>query len=169
MSIFEGRSPRGQRALAGLRVAFQNAGFYAEKERRTESSLRVYPERRARYPLLNPMLAAPRASPLVDGKASVLCPVYSDYDQAIARLMRDLPPVQGCRLVPVQRRRRPSSRYELHGYFVLPIRFIGDTRQQQIAFDAFDQPLSELHLRLTAGLFLGGSSMACDASGGSHR
>jgi hypothetical protein len=158
-SIFEGRSPRGQQALAGLRIVFQHAGFYAEKERRTESSLRVYPERRARYPLLNPMFAAARASPLIDGKASVLCPVYSDYDQAIARLMRDLPAVRGCRFVPVQRRRRASSRYELHGYFVLPIQFVGESHRQQIAFEAFEQPLSELHLRLTAGLFLGSASV----------
>ena len=48
-SIFEGRSPAGQLALAQLRAAFQLAGFYAEKERWTEYSLRVYPERRGRW------------------------------------------------------------------------------------------------------------------------
>ena len=156
-SIFEGRSPRGQLALAGLRVAFQNAGFYAEKERRTESSLRVYPERRPRYPLLNPMLAAARSSPFVGGAPSVLCPVYSDHDRAIERLMQQLPPVQGCRFVDPHRRKRPSKRYELHGYLVLPIRLIGELRRQQIDFEALERPLSELHLHLTAGLFRGSS------------
>src|SRR5215831_12478328 len=83
-SIYDGFSPRGQQALATLRGEFRAAGFYAEKERRTERSLRVYPERRWRYPLLNPFFVrARRDSAVPVGGPAVLCPIYSDGDAQI--------------------------------------------------------------------------------------
>jgi hypothetical protein len=99
-SIFDGRSPAGQLALAQLRAAFQRAGFYAEKERWTEYSLRVYPERRGRYPLLNPRLLAPRTRWVVSVREpSVVCPVYSDHDDSITRVLQRLPAIRGCRFI----------------------------------------------------------------------
>jgi len=154
-SVFDGRSPAGQVALAQLRAAFQLAGFYAEKERWTEYSLRVYPERRGRYPLLNPRLVAPRTRWIVPVReASVVCPVYSDHDDSITRVLHRLPTIAGCRFISAPPRRR-STKYELHGTFVLPIVVAGPN---VIDFDALKRPLAALHLRLTAGLFHGGSA-----------
>src|SRR5256885_2083089 len=116
-SIYDGFSPRGQRALAELRAAFKQAGFYAEKERRTERTLRVYPERRAKYPLLNPgFVGSRRSSPVQIKYPSIVCPVYSDGDDAISRLMVAMPLIDGCHFSPIVRR---SGRYRLHGSFVL--------------------------------------------------
>jgi hypothetical protein len=153
--IFDGRSPAGQAALAQLRAAFQLAGFYAEKERWTEYSLRVYPERRGRYPLLNPRLVAARTAWIVAVREpSVVCPVYSDHDESITRVLQRLPTIAGCRFIASAPRRR-STRYELHGTFVLPIIVAGPNL---VNFEALQQPLATLHLHLTAGLFLGGAA-----------
>ena len=152
--IFDGRSPAGQAALAQLRAAFQLAGFYAEKERWTEYSLRVYPERRGRYPLLNPRLVAARSRWVVAVReASVVCPVYSDHDESITRILQRLPAIKGCRFVASPPRRR-STRYELHGTFVFPIVLAAPSL---VDFDTLQRPLTTLHLHLTAGLFLGGT------------
>ena len=155
-SIFDGRSPAGQAALAQLRAAFQLAGFYAEKERWTEYSLRVYPERRGRYPLLNPRLVGPRARWLVAVREpSVVCPVYSDHDDSITRLLQRLPTIARCRFIASPPRRR-STQYELHGTFVLPIVVTGPN---VVDFDSLSRPLAALHLHLTAGLFLGSTAV----------
>ena len=153
-SIFDGRSPAGQGALAKLRAAFQLAGFYAEKERWTEYSLRVYPERRGRYPLLNPRLVAARTRWVVAVREpSIVCPVYSDHDGSITRMLERLPAIPRCRFIASPPRRR-STQYELHGTFVLPIVVIGPNI---VDFDSLVRPLASLHLQLTAGLFLGGA------------
>ena len=153
-SIFDGRSPDGQVALAQLRAVFQRAGFYAEKERWTEYSLRVYPERRGRYPLLNPRLVPARSRWVIAVReASVVCPVYSDHDDSITRVLQRLPAIKGCRFIMSPPRRR-STRYELHGTFVLPVVL---ATPSVVDFDALQPPLATLHLHLTAGLFLGGA------------
>lgn len=147
-SVYDGFSPRGQRALAELRAAFKGAGFYAEKERHTERTLRVYPERRGKYPLLNPSLAASRRdSPVSIDGPSMLCPIYSDGDDAITRLLAALPPIDGCHFVPL---RRKIGRYHLHGYVVFPLSFVGSPRQQIIDFANLHAPLSRLYLHLSS-------------------
>ncbi|HKW46366.1 MAG TPA: hypothetical protein VJN70_02945 [Gemmatimonadaceae bacterium] len=153
--MFDGRSPAGQAALAQLRAAFQLAGFYAEKERWTEYSLRVYPERRGRYPLLNPRLVGAKSRWVVAVREpSVVCPVYSDHDDSITRVLHRLPRIAGCRFIASPPRRR-STRYELHGTFVLPIVV---PEPGLVDFDSLQRPLASLHLHLTAGLFLGGAA-----------
>jgi hypothetical protein len=147
-SIYDGFSPRGQRALAGLRAEFQAAGFYAEKERRTERTLRVYPERRWRYPLLNPGLTPRRVDARVPlAGPSVVCPIYSDGDALILRLLETLPPIDGCRYVPA--RPRWIGRYFLHGNVVIPLAFSGAPRTQAIDFDAMRPTLAALQLHLS--------------------
>jgi hypothetical protein len=61
--------------------------------------------------------------------------------------------IRGCRFIGSPPRRR-STRYELHGTFVLPIVFDG----RAMNFEALRRPLATLHLQLTAGLFLGGGA-----------
>ena len=154
-SIYDGRSPAGQWALARLRAAFRRAGFYAEKERHTEHSLRVYPERRGRYPLLNPRIATLRTpATLAVREPSVVCPVYSDHDESITRMLRGTPAIASCRYLEAQPRRR-ATLYQLHGHFVLPLAVVADTRAQDVHFDVLDAPLAALHLHLTAALFHG--------------
>jgi hypothetical protein len=155
-SIYDGFSPKGQRALADLRAAFKHAGFYAEKERRTERTLRVYPEKRGKYPLLNPSLSTPGHSTRVTIKRpSVLCPVYSDGDQAIARLLLATPNIEHCRFRPQIRR---TGRYYLHGYFILPLFFVGSPRHDVVDFGPLYSPMSELHLHLSS-LGFGGARL----------
>jgi hypothetical protein len=149
-SIYDAFSPRGQRALASLRAEFRAAGFYAEKERRTERTLRVYPERRWRYPLLNPgFVATRRGSPkrIRVGAPSVLCPIYSDGDALIARLLETLPVIDGCTYVAA----RPKwiGRYFLHGTLVLPLAFDGAFRAQAITFAPMRATLAALQLELS--------------------
>jgi len=147
-SIFDGFSPRGQHALAILRAEFQAAGFYAEKERHTERSLRVYPEHRWRYPLLNPYLVASRrSSPIAIDGPSVLCPIYSDGDAQITRLLQSLPPLSRASYLHAPPRR--ASRYFLHGYVVMPLGFVGDPRLQLVDFAPLKPTLSALQLQLT--------------------
>jgi hypothetical protein len=147
-SIYDGFSPRGQRALGELRAAFQAAGFYAEKERRTERTLRVYPERRAKYPLLNPSLAASqRDAPVPVGGPSILCPVYSDGDRSITHLLLSMETIDGC---PYFTRVKHGRRYHLHGYFVLPLSFVGSPRKQVVDFRTVHAPLSNLQLQLSS-------------------
>lgn len=147
-SIFDGFSPRGQQVLATLCGAFRAAGFYAEKERRTERSLRVYPDRRWRYPLLNPYLVASRrSSPIAIAGPSVLCPIYSDGDAQITRLLQSLPPLDQASYVSALP--RPASRYFLHGYIVLPLHFVGEQRLQLIDFAPLASTLSALQLQLS--------------------
>ena len=147
-SIYDGFSPRGQRALADLRAAFQAAGFYAEKERSTERSLRVYPEKRWRYPLLNPSLvgARQRSPSPVEGR-SVLCPIYSDGDAQITQVLQSLPALNGAQYFAAPP--RPPSRYFLHGYVVLPLSFVGDPRAQIVDFAPLTPVLSTLQLQLS--------------------
>jgi hypothetical protein len=151
-SIYDGFSPRGQRALAELRAEFQAAGFYAEKERHTERTLRVYPERRWRYPLLNPgLVASRRTSPVPVRGPSVICPVYSDGDALIARLLDAFPAIDGCSYV--RARPRPPGRYFLHGYFVMALAFSGEPSAQVIDFTSCRSLLPTLQLHLSrAGL-----------------
>jgi hypothetical protein len=147
-SIYDGFSPEGQRALAELRAAFKEAGFYAERERRTERTLRVYPERRGKYPLLNPgFVASRRGSAVRVERPSVVCPVYSDGDEAISRLLATMPAIQACSFKPTV---RWSGRYRLHGTFVLPLFFIGSAQKQIVDFSRLQQPLSRLHLHLSS-------------------
>ena len=147
-SIYDGFSPEGQRALAELRAAFKEAGFYAEKERRTERTLRVYPERRGRYPLLNPGFVASRRSPSVRVEhPSIVCPLYSDGDEAISRLLASMPAIKACSFT---RAVRWSGRYRLHGTFVLPLSFIGSVQRQIVDFSRLQRPLSSLHLHLSS-------------------
>ena len=147
-SIYDGFSPRGQQALATLRAEFLAAGFYAEKERHTERSLRVYPERRWRYPLLNPYLVASRRkSPIAIDGPSVLCPIYSDGDVQITRLLQSLPPLN--RASYLRAPRRPASRYFLHGYVVIPLCFVAEPRLQVIDFAPLRPTLSALQLQLS--------------------
>jgi hypothetical protein len=151
-SIYDGFSPRGQRALADLRVEFQAAGFYAEKERSTERSLRVYPERRWRYPLLNPSLVrSRRRSPVTLQGPSVLCPIYSDGDTQITQLLQSLPALNGARYIAAPP--RPPSRYFLHGYVVLPLSFVGAPRAQLVDFTPLRRVLSTLQLQLSRAGF----------------
>lgn len=147
-SIYDGFSPRGQRALSDLRAEFQAAGFYAEKERRTERTLRVYPERRWRYPLLNPGFASSRRdSPGSVTGPRIICPVYSDGDASIRRMLGTFPRVNGCRYLPAPPRR--SGRYYLHGYFEFPIAFVGSRRAQVINFAPLRPVLATLQLHLS--------------------
>jgi hypothetical protein len=147
-SIYDGFSPRGQHALADLCAEFRAAGFYAEKERRTERSLRVYPERRWRYPLLNPsFVSSRRSSPVSVPGPSVICPVYSDGDALIAKLLATLPPIDRCTYLPSRPRR--IGRYVLHGTFVLPLAFAGDPRSQLIDFAPLRPALAMLQLQLS--------------------
>lgn len=147
-SIYDGFSPRGQRALGDLRAEFQAAGFYAEKERRTERTLRVYPERRWRYPLLNPGFVSSRRDSRVSVTGpSIICPVYSDGDALIGRMLGRFPPVNGCRYLPAPPRH--SGRYFLHGYFVFPIAFVGSRSSQVIDFAPLRPALATLQLHLS--------------------
>ena len=86
---------------------------------------------------------------------SVVCPVYSDHDDSITRVLQRLPTIAGCRFIASPPRRR-STRYELHGTFVLPIVL---AEPSLVDFDALERPLATLHLHLTAGLFLGGTGV----------
>ena len=147
-SLYDGFSPKGQHALAQLRAAFKLAGFYAEKERRTERTLRVYPERRAKYPLLNPSLATSTHATRVTIKSpSVLCPVYSDGDGAISQLLLATPVIEHCRFAP---RIRRAGKYHLHGYFILPLSFVGSPRKGILDFAPLHPALSRLHLHLSS-------------------
>jgi len=147
-SVYDGFSPKGQRALAELRAAFKEAGFYAEKERRTERTLRVYPERRGKYPLLNPsIVASKRDSPVPVDAPSMLCPIYSDGDETITRLLTSLPSIDGCRFVPL---RRKSGRYHLHGYVVFRLSFVDSPRRRIIDFAPLHAPLSSLYFHLSS-------------------
>jgi hypothetical protein len=147
-SVYDGFSPRGQRALAELRATFKEAGFYAEKERRTERTLRVYPERRGKYPLLNPgFVAARRGIRVRVNHPSVVCPVYSDGDEAISRLLETMPAIAACAFTPSV---RWSGRYRLHGTFLLPLSFVGAPQRQIVDFTFLQRPLSSLHLHLSS-------------------
>lgn len=147
-SIYDGFSPRGQLALASLRAEFQAAGFYAEKERRTERTLRVYPVRRWRYPLLNPGLVAARQHWIVGvTRPSIVCPVYSDGDELISRLLASLPPIAECAYVVARPRR--GGRYLLHGSFIVPIRFSGEPARQMIDFESVRPVFAHLQLQLS--------------------
>lgn len=147
-SIYDGFSPRGQSALGDLRAEFQAAGFYAEKERRTERSLRVYPERRWRYPLLNPwFVSSRRDSPVSVTGPSIICPVYSDGDALIGQMLGRFPRVNGCRYLPAPPRR--PGRYFLHCYFVFPIAFVGSRSSQVIDFAPLRPVLATLQLHLS--------------------
>ena len=147
-SIYDGFSPRGQHALATLRAEFQDAGFYAEKERRTERTLRVYPVRRWRYPLLNPGIVAARQNWIVPvTKVSIVCPVYSDGDDLISRLLASLPSITDCTYVAARPRR--SGRYLLHGSFVVPITFSGERSGLTIDFRPVRPVLAHLQLQLS--------------------
>ena len=151
-SIYDGFSPRGQGALADLRAEFLAAGFYAEKERRTERTLRVYPERRWRYPLLNPGLErATRGSTVPMRVPAVVCPIYSDGDRLIARLLETLPDIEGCTYIPAPPRR--GGRYFLHGSVIIALTFVATAGAQRPDFTPMRRPLAELQLQLSrAGL-----------------
>jgi hypothetical protein len=151
-SIYDGFSPRGQRALAELCDEFRAAGFYAERERRTERTLRVYPERRWRYPLLNPgFVRERRDSPVPIDGPSVLCPIYSDGDVLITRLLETMPAIDGCTYSAARPRR--SGRYFLHGYLVIPLVFAARASGRSIDFVPMRPTLATLQLQLSRAGF----------------
>ena len=164
-SIYDGFSPAGQQALAELRAALQEAGFYAEKERRTERTLRVYPERRGRYPLLNPMLVSPRqGSPVIVRGPSIVCPVFSDGDGSITRLLETMPSINACSLTIALRRK--VGRYVRHGHFTIPLHFVGSPRSQLLDFAPLGPVLAKLHIQLSRSAFLGSKAFRVSSSSG---
>ena len=164
-SIYEGFSPAGQRALAELRGAFQRAGFYAEKERRTERSLRVYPERRACPPLLNPSLTSPRTIGRVAVPApSVFIPIYSRGDPAMDRVLTHVRR-RGAWTLGLDAPARRSGIYHRHGWVLVPLPFVGPAKQQTVDWDALAAPLAELHAELTRAAYLGGADLGRAAAG----
>jgi hypothetical protein len=146
-SIYEGKSLAGQRALADLRVILQRAGFYAEKERTTECTLRVYPERRGKYPLLNPRFQRGRDMGRWKAKGPTLvCFVFSDGDATISRALSDFRSIHGCTYLPEESRVRS---YYLHGQYLIGLSFVGSPRAQQVDFESLFPVFSELHLQLS--------------------
>lgn len=158
-SIYEGFSPAGQHALAELRAAFQRAGFYAEKERRTEKSLRVYPERRALPPLLNPSIVSPRsgAGMKVD-VPSAFCPIYSRGDPAMDRVLSHVRRGSGWTLA-IDSPPRKFGVYRRHGWVLVPLRFVGAAGAQGVEWDALVPPLAELHGELLRASYMGGADL----------
>ena len=158
-SIYEGFSPAGQRALAELRAAFQRAGFYAEKERRTERSLRVYPERRVCPPLLNPSLVSPRSGARVAVAApSVFIPIYSRGDPAMDRALALVRRKRGWTLT-IDAPPRKFGVYRRHGWVLVPLRFAGEGKDRIVQWEALVAPLAELHAELTRAAYLGGADV----------
>ena len=78
---------------------------------------------------------------------SIICPVYSDGDALIGRMLGRFKPVDGCRYLPAPPRR--SGRYFLHGYFVFPIAFVGSRSSQVIDFAPLGPVLCTLQLHLS--------------------
>jgi hypothetical protein len=108
----------------------------------------VYPERRAKYPLLNPSLAgSQRDAPVPVTGPSILCPVYSDGDRSITQLLVSMKTIDAC---PFFARVKQSRRHHLHGYFVLPLSFVGSRRRQIIDFSTVHPPRSNLQLQLSS-------------------
>jgi hypothetical protein len=152
-SIYDGRSPVGQRALASLRSVLQDSGFVVEKERQTERTLRVYPERRWRYPLLNPrFVSAGRRNGVLLSTAAILFEVYSDRDEWITDSLKRLPLTGEWTFRPAVRR-EARGRYKLHGRFIIPIAFVGDRHEENVDFEYLRTVFGALHLELTAALF----------------
>jgi hypothetical protein len=152
-SIYDGRSPAGQRALGRLRSVLLESGFIVDKERPAEATLRVYPVRRGRYPLLNPcFVPAGRDAGVLVATPAVVCEVISDHDASIADVLRRLP-IAGEWTFHSAPRRPGRGRYQLHGRFVVPVPFLGDRRNQDIDFEYLRAAFGALHLELTTQLF----------------
>ena len=153
-SIYDGRSQAGQLALAGLRTVLQEIGFIVEKERASEGSLRVYPEQRHRYPLLNPQFVrAGRTAAGLMSTPSIVFDVYSDDDESISALLKQLPVAGEWSFKPAPQRAN-HGRYRLHGRFVVPLELVGGRSSQEVDFESLRGPLREMHTALTAGLLV---------------
>jgi hypothetical protein len=77
----------------------------------------------------------------------VLCPIYSDGDLQIARMLDSLPPLTGGRYLPARPRR--SGRYTLHGYVIIPLAFRGEPSAQEIDFAPLRPRLASWQVQLS--------------------
>jgi hypothetical protein len=148
-SLYTVGSDASHLALTQLCEVLESLGFYVVKKARRESTLRVYPQRHLRYPLLNPVFEATASwlAPDLDFDC-ILMPVLSPG--RMPRLRRQLKKVRStrqCTFIP-ELFDHPNG-YTYNGDFVLRVTFQGREPESQIDFGPLRQPLQQIRSFLT--------------------
>ena len=143
--LFDRRSKAHHMALDDLRDVLLNVGFKSPRKRIREMTLRVYPTHIQEYPLLNPWFSASEAG--LGRKWKMPCLVFAvfsiDDHSMIDRRLSGFESTPDCAFIRRQGK-LGSPEYDLHGYFVLPLRFRGPVAEQLIDFSALKEPLRRM-------------------------
>lgn len=146
-SIYCESTPARLRALEELTELLLRVGFKVTKRLPTESTLRVYPEKHARYPLLNPRFfeTAADLDPPID-RQSLVFHVYTKRESSIwVELLRSFPSSPRCVFIEDGKQ---GKIYFHHGWFILPLEFEGDPINEVVAFPKLEEPLTRMFLFL---------------------
>ena len=120
-------------AMERLAGVLRDIGFKVQKKSPRESTLRVYPTKIHRYPLLNPLFVR-------DNGCLKLVVLSKGDGDTIDRHLKIFRSTLDCTFIPKE---VVGSPYYHHGNFVIPLQFIGIAGSGEIDFLA-------LSLRLTA-------------------
>jgi hypothetical protein len=138
-TVFDEGSPAYLEALHGLRAVLEYVGFHVVKKADAEGTLRVYPRRIHRYPLLNPRFV--RRS----RRGELEIHVWSKADNSrLDRALQSYARSTGSRFMPSGERVRE---HVLHGRLYLPV----DVRDRQTKvpnFATLGRRLKTLHVHL---------------------
>jgi hypothetical protein len=152
-SLYTPRSDAKLLTLQSLWELLSELGFALSPKPAREMTIRAYAVRRLQYPLLNPFFVATAATldPAWD-KECLAFRVLSKGDRALLdSQLRAFESDGECSFFPNGFER---GGYSDHGYFVIPLHFIGDDIASEIDFRALAKPLKRMrqflaHLRPT--------------------
>jgi uncharacterized glyoxalase superfamily protein PhnB len=119
-------------ALEQLAEALKDIGFIVRKKARREYTLRVY-TRKNQYPLLNPRFreTAVEVNPQWDKECLEVTVISKGKDASLDPLLSSFQDTVSCVFVPSS---EVARGYRYHGYFFMPLSFIGESGMEQIAF-----------------------------------
>ena len=145
LSVFDSDSEACHSALQELRIVLDHLGFTVRKKAAGEATLRVYPRRYGRYPLLNPRFE----SRAIGGRRRrgggfLVFTVYSKGDERLDEHLREFPSEQGCEFVAAG---TAVGIYYHHGDFVIPLEYTGPSGDE-VNFKALGEPLLRMRRHL---------------------
>ena len=143
-SLYTYNSDASHLALKQLWDVLKELGFKLSRKSVQEATLRVYPLKHGQYPLLNPGFW-PTAAWLDEtwDKECLSFAVLSKGDgAALDRHLGTFRSMKECAFLadPFE----ATNGYYYHGYFILPLAFVGKAASREIDFIALKQPLARM-------------------------
>jgi hypothetical protein len=147
-SLYTAHSEASHLALRQLWDVLKELGYKLTKKSAHETTLRVYPSSYGGYPLLNPSFRATEAD--LDEAWDREClevAVLSKGDCiGLSRYLKKFCPTQDCAFLGPE---TSVASYTVHGWFVMPLRFVGRGTDVEIDFTRLTDSLQRVRIFLS--------------------